>query len=164
MRSLAAGQRARIGSLTWQVLAPAGNTPVTVSDSTGSTGSPVNDASLVLAVELAGLRLLLTGNIEPPAQAALLRSGVDLAADVLKVPHHGSARQDAAFLSAVDPRLAVVCVGADNGYGHPSAGLLGTLDATGVEVARTDVDGDVAVVAGDDHLEWAARGPEGGAG
>ncbi len=164
VRTLAAGQRARLGPLTWQVLAPAATIPASVSESSGSTGSPVNDASLVLAVETAGLRLLMTGDIEPPAQAALVGSGVDLAADVLKIPHHGSARQDPAFLAAVDPRLAVVCVGLDNGYGHPSAGLLGTLEATGVEVARTDLDGDVAVVAGDDGLEWAARGTEGGAG
>ncbi|MDQ3664089.1 MAG: competence protein ComEC, partial [Actinomycetota bacterium] len=112
-------------------------------------------------------RLLLTGDIEPPAQAALVRSGADLGADVLKVPHHGSARQDADFLVAVDPALAVICVGADNGYGHPAAALVDTLHDGGADVARTDLDGDVAVLSdGSDpgaEVEWAARGPDAGA-
>jgi len=167
VRTTAAGATASAGPLTWQVLSPSMATPAQLSDE-GSEGSPVNDASLVLAVDVAGLRLLLTGDIEPPAQAALMRSGADLGADVLKVPHHGSARQDADFLAAVDPALAVICVGADNSYGHPAAALVDTLHDGGADVARTDLDGDVAVLSDGSapgaELEWAARGPDGGVG
>ena len=45
-------------------------------------------------VSIRGLRLLLTGDVEPPGQGAILADGADLQADVLKIPHHGSARQD----------------------------------------------------------------------
>ena len=65
--------------------------------------SQQNDSSLVLMVDVAGVRLLLTGDVEPPGQQALLASGRSLHADVLKVPHHGSARQDPAFFAATGP-------------------------------------------------------------
>ena len=69
-------------------------------------------------------------------------------ADVLKVPHHGSAFFDPAFLAAVHARLGVISVGADNDYGHPATSLLAALQRLGAVVRRTDRDGDVAV-AGD---------------
>jgi competence protein ComEC len=62
------------------------------------------------------------------------------------VAHHGSADQDEGFLAATTPAVALVSVGEDNGYGHPDLGLLTRLRADGVHVARTDTDGDVAVV------------------
>ena len=66
------------------------------------------------------LRLLLTGDVEPPGQRASCGSGADLRADVLKVPHHGSSRQDPAFFAATGARLAVASAGLDNDYGHPA--------------------------------------------
>jgi competence protein ComEC len=51
-------------------------------------------------IKVAGLRLLLTGDVEPPGQQAILRTGAELRADVLKIPHHGSAQQDPAFIAA----------------------------------------------------------------
>ena len=64
--------------------------------------------------------------------------------DVLKVAHHGS--DDAglgALLDRTRPRLAVISVGADNSYGHPTAGTLATLAGHGVRTLRTDRDGTV---------------------
>jgi competence protein ComEC len=109
------------------------------------TRSDPNNASLVLRVEVAGLRILLTGDVEPEAQADLVERGVDLRADILKTPHHGSAHQDPAFLSAVDARVVLTSVGAGNTYGHPSSLTLGLLVAEGALSFRTDLDGDVAV-------------------
>ncbi|NLV78001.1 MAG: competence protein ComEC, partial [Rhodococcus sp.] len=77
---------------------------------------------------------------------ALLRSGVDVRADVLVVPHHGSRTTPERFVTAVGPRVAVISVGADNPYGHPHPDVVAALDGSGVRVLRTDVDGDVAVV------------------
>ena len=76
---------------------------------------------------------------------------------MLKVPHHGSASQDPEFLAASDPELAVVSVGADNDYGHPNPYLLAALAEGGAEVARTDQDGDVAVVVDDGALAVVTR-------
>lgn len=156
---VAAGSTMRAGELSWRVLAPPATTDPLLDDDVGE-GSPLNDASLVLSAEVHGVRLLLTGDVEPPTQAALVASGADLGADVLKVPHHGSARQDPAFLAAAEPSIAVVSVGADNDYGHPAPTLLAALTTGGAEVARTDLDGDVAVVSdgpGGDDLAWVTR-------
>jgi competence protein ComEC len=98
-------------------------------------------------LEVAGVVVLLSGDVEPEAQGDLLASGVDLRADVLKVPHHGSRYQDPAFLAAVPPRVALTSVGADNGYGHPSADTLDRLLHAGARSYRTDRDGDIALVA-----------------
>ena len=68
----------------------------------------------------------------------------------IKVPHHGSRYQDVDWLRSLHPAAAVVSVGADNDYGHPDAELLDALSGDGVVVARTDQDGAVAVVAGED--------------
>lgn len=132
------GEARRDGSLSWQVLAP--------THAYRGTRSDPNNSSLVLLVRTGGLRVLLTGDVEPEAQDDLLRRVPDLRADVLKVPHHGSDHQDPAFLRAVHPRIAVTEVGAGNRYGHPSASTLGLLLGEGARSYRTDRDGDVALV------------------
>ena len=151
VRTVAAGEQAGSGDLAWRVLWPPASTPAALADDAGE-GSALNDASVVLLVESHGLRLLLTGDVEPPTQQTLERAGLVPDVDVLKVPHHGSASQDPEFLAASDPELAVVSVGAGNDYGHPNPYLLTALADGGAEVARTDQDGDVAVVVDDGAL------------
>jgi beta-lactamase superfamily II metal-dependent hydrolase len=112
------------------------------------TASDPNNSSLVLRVTVGRLALLLTGDIEQPAQRAALATGSALRADLLKVPHHGSDRQVADLLAAVGARVAVTSVGADNPYGHPSPQTLARLADAGLRSYRTDVDGDIAVVGG----------------
>jgi len=131
------GERRLIGPLSLQVLAPAAAFHGTRSDP--------NNSSIMLRVRVAGRTLLLAGDAEVEAQAALLATGQDLRADVLKVAHHGSAYQDPAFLAAVHPAVALVSVGAGNTYGHPSPPTLRRLQLLGAQVRRTDRDGDLAV-------------------
>jgi competence protein ComEC len=83
----------------------------------------------------------------------------ELRASVLKLAHHGSAYQDPYLLAAVDPVVALVSVGADNPYGHPSPALLSRLERDGTRVVLTDLSGDVAVVVTADGLGVSARGP-----
>ncbi|MBC9716249.1 ComEC/Rec2 family competence protein [Streptomyces sp. TRM66268-LWL] len=120
-----------------------------------------NDASVTLLVRAAGLTLLLPGDLEPPSQQALLRSAPGLPpVDVLKVAHHGSPYQDPEFLRRVRPRLALIGVGADNGYGHPSPRVVAALRAGGATVLRTDLDGAVAVTGeGGDLRAVTSRDP-----
>ncbi|WP_132432750.1 DNA internalization-related competence protein ComEC/Rec2 [Pseudonocardia endophytica] len=113
-------------------------------------GTAVNDTSLVLRASTPAGTVLLTGDVELAAQADLLASGVDLRADVLKVPHHGSRYTSVAFLRAVRPRAALVSVGAGNTYRHPNPALMEILAGSGVQVRRTDQAGDTAVVAAPD--------------
>ena len=102
----------------------------------------LNDASIVLRISYGERTFLLTGDIEAPAQRALISSGA-ARADVLKVPHHGSKTSDPAFFSAVSPRVAVISSGAGNRYGHPAADTLAALE--GLPLMRTDLDGRVTV-------------------
>ena len=120
-------------------------------------GSSANDASVVVLAETRGIRLLLTGDVEPPGQARLATALPGLDVDMLKVPHHGSAYQDDDWLVSLDAELAVVSVGADNDYGHPDPSLLDLLTASGAVVGRTDTDGDLAVVAGADGPQLVSR-------
>lgn len=145
-----AGERRRLGALTWTVIWPDGPVP--------SEGSVENNASVVLAVRSSGVRLLLTGDVEPDAQRALLATSAPLRADVLKVPHHGSRFQLPEFLDRVDPAVAVVSAGVDNDYGHPAPTTLRALSSSGAALGRTDRHGDVAVVGPRDSLRVVARG------
>ncbi|PNE35700.1 membrane protein [Streptomyces eurocidicus] len=134
------GERRSVGDLSWEVLWP----PPVGTPSVAEDGP--NDASLTLLVRTAGLTLLLPGDLEPPAQRALLESHPTLPpVDVLKVAHHGSPHQDAGLIRKLRPRLAVVPVGAGNPYGHPSPRTVAALRARGAAVLRTDTDGAVAV-------------------
>ncbi len=110
------------------------------------TRSDPNNSSVVLRATVDGIRILLPGDVELEAQDDLLSAGTDLRADILKVPHHGSAYSDPAFLQAVHARLALITVGLNNDYGHPSPLLLAELAKLGVPARRTDLDGDIAVV------------------
>jgi competence protein ComEC len=112
------------------------------------TRSDANNNSLVLRAERGPITMLLTGDAETEEQRDLLSLGPDLLrADVLKVAHHGSTYQDGEFMEKVDPAVAVVSVGAGNPYGHPSPRLMADLVRGGARVARTDLEGDIAVVA-----------------
>jgi competence protein ComEC len=144
------GQTGRWGQASWRVLWP--------GELITGEGSAANNASVVLLVEVSELRLLLTGDVEPPAQQAMLRQGAVPPADVLKVPHHGSRFQDLDFLSAVGARVAVMSVGEGNPYGHPSPELVDALSDAGMLVARTDTEGSVAVVVDGDELRVATLG------
>ncbi|RZU24935.1 competence protein ComEC [Streptomyces sp. BK239] len=138
----AAGERRRVGALDWEVLWPPATTAAAEPEGP-------NDASVTLLVRTAGLRMLLLGDLEPPAQRALLRSpaGATLAGgvDVLKVAHHGSAYQDPDLIRTAAPRIALISCGADNRYGHPAPGTVAALRASGAVVLRTDRDGALAV-------------------
>jgi competence protein ComEC len=106
-----------------------------------------NDGSLVLRVVLAKRAAILAGDIEALAESDLIASERPLAADVLKVPHHGSRTSTtAAFLARVSPRVGLIAVGRRNRFGHPAPEVLERLKAAGVRTFRTDHDGDIALL------------------
>ncbi|WP_332643904.1 DNA internalization-related competence protein ComEC/Rec2 [Aeromicrobium sp.] len=141
------GETFTVGAISAEVLWPPQSEPLPVTD-----GSSANNASVVLAVRIHGVRILLTGDIEPEAQARLMLQHPELSAEVMKMPHHGSARQSEAFLDAVSAGIVTVSAGADNDYGHPAAKALAMLRERGAEWWRTDTDGDIAVVLRDGRL------------
>ncbi len=106
-------------------------------------GTP-NNASVVLRVVYGHTSFLFMGDAEAPEEQDLLASGYPLSSTVLKVGHHGSdTSTTSAFLRAVRPIAAVISVGLDNVYGHPSPEVVIRLKASVPYVYRTDVDGAV---------------------
>ena len=155
VRVPALGETRRVGPLTWQVIGPVRQ----VTETGGAEeGSVANDSSLVLLVETRGIRILMSGDMEPQAQQLLDRALPDLHVDVLKVPHHGSRYQDPELLDGLGARLALVSVGEHNDYGHPAASTLTMLRRAGMIVRRTDQDSDLAVVVRDGALRVSGRG------
>ena len=134
------GTSASVGAAELQVLGPVDHLAVGQDES-----SMQNDSSLVIMVTVARLRVLLTGDVEPPGQQAIVDTGADLHADVLKIPHHGSAQQDPGFIAATHARLAIASAGVDNDYGHPAPRTLQLVRSLGMTVLSTDQDGSVAV-------------------
>lgn len=122
------------------------------------TRSDPNNSSVALRVTVGGVRLLLAADMELEAQRELLDEHADVRADVLKVPHHGSAYSDAQFLAAVGARVGVISVGAHNDYGHPAQSLLRTLVGLGFAPRRTDLDGDVAFLPAGGGVQAVVRG------
>ncbi len=133
-----------------------------------------NDASLVLHVrardgDAATLSALLLGDLGEASQRRMRTSSSGGAGaapvDVVKVSHHGSADQDAGLYRALRARVALIGVGADNSYGHPTRRVLDVLAATGTAVYRTDLHGTVVVAPGADGPRvWTERSPGGASG
>jgi competence protein ComEC len=144
------GSRFTVGGVHLEVLAP----PYPFV----GTRSDPNNSSLVMRATVSGVRVLLSGDAEIEEQDWLLGSGQDLRADVLKVPHHGSAYSDPTFLAAVHASVGVISVGLHNDYGQPSPVLLTDLARLGVPALRTDQDGDVAVAQVGGRLETVVHG------
>ena len=112
-----------------------------------------NDDSLVLRFSDGRVRFLLSGDIEQHVEEKLVAEHAPLAADFLKVPHHGSKTSSTeAFLDAVAPRVAVVSVGEGNPFGHPSDDVIERYEHSGVRLLRTDRDGAVTAVTDGQNL------------
>lgn len=116
-----------------------------------------NDGSVVARLTYGDLSVLLTGDAESEAEAALLATGRPLAAVVLKAGHHGANTSSSApFLRAVSPRFIVISAGRDNDYGHPHPDMLERAVAAGATILRTDEMGTVELATDGEQMWWTA--------
>lgn len=154
---------ARLGHVQWKRAHPGDSISIDgvsitflAPDSTwtASLNDP-NLASVVSLVRIGDIRILLMGDAERPEEEWLLAHESPLLhADILKVGHHGSKTSSSdAFLNAVNPRLALVSVGAGNTYHLPTAAIMQSLAAHGAQVLRTDRVGTI-VARTDGHHLW----------
>lgn len=126
-----------------------------LSSQAGSSAENVNNTSVVTRLVYGAKAVLFMGDLEAEGQAVLLASGQKLQSDIYKVPHHGSKDSiNIDFLGAVAPKIAVIEVGRDNKFGHPTADALRALG--GVQLFRTDKDGTVSFAI-DRERVWAIR-------
>jgi len=110
----------------------------------GELAATANNNSLVVRLNDGGTRFLLPGDIEQKAEKQLIADGAPLAADFLKVPHHGSKTSSTeGFLDEVAPRVAVISVAEQNAYGQPSAEIVERYRRRGVRLLQTNRDGAV---------------------
>lgn len=110
----------------------------------------INNNSLVCKLKYKNFSMLFTGDIEEIAEKAILakysKNKNILKADVLKVAHHGSKTSSTIdFLKAVKPNYAVIGVGKDNNFGHPSDITIKNLKDMGVKIYRTDEIGEIEI-------------------
>lgn len=104
----------------------------------------LNATSIVNRVVYGNTAVLFTGDTPSENEAALVASGAQLSAQILKVAHQGSHTSSTeAFLRAVSPEVAVISVGANNRYGHPHRQIVARLQTLVATVLRTDRDGDI---------------------
>lgn len=111
-------------------------------------GSVENANSVVLRLSYGDFALLLTGDAEFESEALLMKANLPLSAQVLKVGHHGSRHATSGrFLEMINPQAALISCGADNRYGHPAQLTLDRLRQANVNVFRTDLSGELAVIS-----------------
>jgi competence protein ComEC len=155
---VAAGRALRVGALRLEVLWPPrelaepsrpARGPSAEPDAPAADPGELNTRAVVLLARSRGFEMLLTSDAE--SESVPIHPGP---VDVLKVAHHGS--DDAGLGGLLDrsmPRLAVIPVGEDNAYGHPTPATLAELAAHEVPVARTDTHGSIQIEV--DGGRWA---------
>lgn len=103
-----------------------------------------NDRSIVIKLEYGDRKFLFPGDAAKESESAMIYSGINLKSDVLMVGHHGSKYStNDFFLDEVNPKIAVISVGKNNRYNHPSDKVLKKLEDRGIKVLRTDKMGDI---------------------
>ncbi len=114
-----------------------------------------NDRSLVVRIEVGGRRILLPGDLEAPAEADLVSSGVDLGAAVFALPHHGSRTSSTrAFLEAVGATIAIASAPCRGRFAMPHPDVLARARDAGLSVWWTGRDGAVLVGLGERLTAW----------
>lgn len=121
-----------------------------------------NVASLILKLVYKNTSFLLMGDAPKEAEERLILKGVDLKVDVLKVGHHGSKNSSGLdFVKMVSPKYAIISVGLNNRFGHPTRRVLKTLKEFNVEILRTDEMGDI-IFKSDGHSLSISGNKKGG--
>jgi competence protein ComEC len=136
LRLARAGQDLELGNLHLRILSPTGN-------AAASAAGDANEAAVVAIASYGSTDVLLPADAESPFTLPLIRQPIE----VYKVAHHGSSDDGLpALLERLRPEIAVISVGRDNDYGHPTPSTLAALAAVpNLSVFRTDLDGRVVL-------------------
>lgn len=118
-----------------------------------------NNKSIAVKISYGTFSMLLTGDAEQEAEEEMIRSGQDLHADLYVAGHHGSSSSSSQdFLTAVSPSYVWISCGAYNSYGHPHKETMEKLEKDGIQMFRTDRQGEVSVYT-DGNSYWFSTAP-----
>ncbi len=143
-----AGQQINLAGVTIEALNP--SLPLLTD-----AGSEIDNNGVVLRISMGKVSFLLTADIGQEAEFERINRRAKLNSTVLKVAHHGSDTSTCSeFLAVVNPQLAVISVGKDNPFGHPSDKLMDRLTARlGQEnIYRTDEHGTIEFITDGERL------------
>lgn len=131
------GTEYSLGEAKFEILAP-----------NSSKYTSTNDYSIVIKLTYGKNTFLFTGDAESLSESEMLDKNIDVSADVLKLGHHGSTTSTSMnFLEAVSPKYAVISVGKDNSYKHPTKTTMNKLEDMEVPVYRTDEQGTIECIS-----------------
>ena len=110
----------------------------------------INNNSLVCKLNYKNYSMLFTGDIEAIAEKAILKKYSKnlniLKSDILKVAHHGSKTSSITeFIEKIKPKYAIIGVGEDNKFGHPSDNTIQNLEKANIRIYRTDKMGEIEI-------------------
>lgn len=110
----------------------------------------INNNSLVCKLNYKNYSMLFTGDIEAIAEKAILKKYSKnlniLKSDILKVAHHGSKTSSITeFIEKIKPKYAIIGVGEDNKFGHPSDSTIQNLEKANIRIYRTDKMGEIEI-------------------
>ena len=113
----------------------------------------LNNNAIVMKLNYNNFSMLFTGDIEKKAEEEILetyKNSKMLESDILKVPHHGSKTSTTdEFLNKVKPKIALIGVGKDNMFGHPSNTTIEKLENMGIKIYRTDLNAEISICVND---------------
>lgn len=113
----------------------------------------LNNYSPIIKVDFLNNSFLFTGDAEISDENLAIFENNDLNSDVLKIGHHGSSTSTSLdFLDSVNPSIAIISVGKNNSYGHPSKEVLSLLDKYNIKTLRTDISGNIIVVSDGENI------------
>ena len=108
----------------------------------------LNDYSPIIKITFVNNSFLFTGDAEVSTESIVLSENNNLNCDILKVGHHGSSTSTSSnFLTSVNPSVAIIPVGKNNSYGHPTPEVLSLLDSYNIRTFRTDINGTIIAIS-----------------
>ena len=112
--------------------------------SDGTAYDDLNDTSICIRMDYGKSTFVFTGDARQNVEYDILKSGMDVSAEVYKCGHHGSSTSNSnRFLDEINPDIAIISCAEGNEYGHPHTEVMDSLDERNVEVYRTDISGDI---------------------
>jgi len=108
----------------------------------------VNNSSIVSRLTCNHSSFLFMGDAEAEVESEILSAGLNIKSDVIKIGHHGSITASSKkFLEAVNPKIAIIMVGKNNDFNHPSLRIIKRLEKLNIKMFRTDQDGTIKIIS-----------------